>query len=306
VANNVAASIVVTPKTPSTIRPPKEGRLFRRRRASALRAWRLAAYLASVLALLCMRPSTLGAQTPAPDSGPTAAQLLTPHQRVAVVGDRLILAGDVLPSARQALNQLMAPYAKTMPPAEFRRQWEMGLPAVYQKLLRQKIDIQLVYLDFEKTIPPDKIKSVLENITKQVNQQFYDHELESLQKQLHVDSITALEQALNRQGSSIAHQKEEFRQQMIAQTMVSKNATKNPEISPDQLLEYYREHESEYEITAKAQWEKLPVRFDRFPSRAEAERAIVDDGKSGTTRRPALGSREEAVTGCACSQWWTA
>jgi len=236
-------------------------------------------WLAGSLATLLLATTLPGQTAPTTlGSGPTAAELLNPHQRVAIVGDRMILAGDVLPAVRQALKQMLAPYAKTMPPAELQRQWELGLPPIFEKLLRQKIDLQLVYLDFENSIPPDKLKSVSENIKKQVNKQFYEHEIESLEKQLNVNSITDLDHALKQQGSSIPHQKEEYRQQMIAQTMVSKNVKKAAEITPDQLLDYYREHADQYEITARAKWEKLTARFDRFPNRAAAERAIVEMG----------------------------
>jgi parvulin-like peptidyl-prolyl isomerase len=119
---------------------------------------------------------------------------------------------------------------------------------------------------------------VLANINKQVEKQFYEEFVATLQKQMEVDSLTKLDVKLREIGSSIEKQKNDYREQMIAQTIIGQKVNRNPEITHDQLLQYYHDHSTEYDVAARARWEKMTARFDKFPSKAAAELAIVDMG----------------------------
>lgn len=50
------------------------------------------------------------------------------------------------------------------------------------------------------------------------------------------------------------------------------------EISHQELLAYYRDHESDYAFKAKAKWEQVMVRKDKFPTKTKATAAIVEMG----------------------------
>ena len=145
-------------------------------------------------------------------------------------------------------------------------------------MLPRKIEVKLVYLDFLRTIPADKRKEALANIDKQVQKQYYEEQVPTLMEQWEVTNLADLEAKLRSFGTSIDRHKNEFREQMISRTMISQKIDRSPEITHDRLLKYYRERDADYDVPARARWEKLTVRFDRFPDRPAAERAIVDMG----------------------------
>ncbi|MFO7903591.1 MAG: peptidylprolyl isomerase, partial [Pirellulaceae bacterium] len=147
-----------------------------------------------------------------------------------------------------------------------------------RQLLPRKIELKLILLDFYRTIPEDKLDEALANIDEQVGEQFYQEQVPRLKKQLNVDSLRELDSKLRSFGTSIDMQKTSFREQVIAQTTIGQNVEQTPEVTHDELLDYYHEHIEDYKITAQAKWEKLTVRFDNFPSKSEADRALVEMG----------------------------
>ena len=161
-----------------------------------------------------------------------------------------------------------------MPPALLDQQRAQYL----RQLLPRQIDIKLILLDFYRTIPSDKLDEVLQNIEKQTQKQFYDEYVVKLQEQMEVESLRDLDAKLREFGSSIEQQKAEFRDQMLAQTMIGQQSEAIPEITHDDLLEYYQEHLEDYTFEAQAQWEKLTALFEKYPSKAAADRAIVEMG----------------------------
>ena len=44
------------------------------------------------------------------------------------------------------------------------------------------------------------------------------------------------------------------------------------------MFDYYQKHLHDYDYKAKARWEELMVRFDRFATKGEAWQALVDMG----------------------------
>ncbi|MHB0957209.1 MAG: peptidylprolyl isomerase [Pirellulaceae bacterium] len=191
-------------------------------------------------------------------------------EQIAFVGDQAILAGDLLPAVDQALLK----YEGKVPADQMRQQRAMYV----QQMLARKIEVKLVLLDFLRSIPADKQKEVLANIDKQVEKQYYDEQVPETQKQLEVDSLAALQAKLNKFGTSIEKQKEEFREQMLVRTMIGQKIQRAPEITHDQLLAYYHEHSKEYDVPARARWEQLTALFEKHPDRAAADRAIVEMG----------------------------
>ena len=65
---------------------------------------------------------------------------------------------------------------------------------------------------------------------------------------------------------------------MLVRSMIQQKVDREPDITHDQLLQYYHEHSKEYDVAARARWEELSIRFDKFPDRASADQAIVEMG----------------------------
>jgi parvulin-like peptidyl-prolyl isomerase len=223
------------------------------------------------LLLALAAPTAVGQQrhiTPLPPE--LVQQVNDPTTQIAFVGDQPILAGDLLPAVDQALQ----PYEGKVPADQFRQQRALFV----QQMLPRKIEVKLVLLDFLRTIPADKQKEVLANVDKQVDKQYYEEQIPETMKQLEVDSLAALQTKLNRFGTSIDAQKAEFREQLLVRTMIGQKVNRNPEITHDQLLTYYYEHSRDFDLPGRARWEQLTARFDKWPTRAAADEAIVDMG----------------------------
>jgi hypothetical protein len=217
-------------------------------------------------------PSPTAAQPAIPKLPPEEIirRVLDPTEIIAVVGDQAILSGELLPTA----NQMLEKFQGQIPEAQLNQQRVLAV----RQLLQRKIESKLVYLDFLRTIPEDKAKEAMEGIYKQIDEQFYQDQVEKLMEQLEVASLPALEEKLRAAGSSLNRQKQEFREQAIAQSMVGRKIESSPEITHDQLLAEYQKEPEKYDIKSRACWEALTVLFEKFPDRLAAERAIVDMG----------------------------
>jgi parvulin-like peptidyl-prolyl isomerase len=206
--------------------------------------------------------------TPLP---PHLVRMVTnPTEQIAFVGDQAILAGDLLPAVDQALQQ----YEGKVSAEDMQQQRALFV----RQMLPRKIEVKLVLLDFWRSIPADKHKEVEANIEKQIDKQYYDEQVLETMKLLEVDSLAALQVKLNKFGTSIEAQKTDFREQMLVRSAIQKKVDREPVITHDQLLKYYHEHSKDYDVPARARWEQLSVRFDKFPDRASADRAIVEMG----------------------------
>jgi hypothetical protein len=144
--------------------------------------------------------------------------------------------------------------------------------------LENQIEIKLLYLDFLRNIPADKKKEILPRITKRAEEQFYEKQLPETLKKAKVASAGELDTKLREYGSSLDAQKRTFIERAFGQSMLGQNIDYEPEITHQQMLDYYWEHVEDYEIQAQARWEVLTVRRDRFPSEREAWAALGNMG----------------------------
>lgn len=192
-----------------------------------------------------------------------------PGQIIAWVGDQPIQAGDLLPMVEQTL----APYLAKMPPEALEAQKD-AIDAQRENLLKQAlasaIDTKLLYLDFLRSIPADKLAEALPNITARAEERFHEMELPSAIEKAKVASAVELEAELRKYGSSLANQKRSFVERILAQSMLRQEVNYQPEVTHMEMADYWRENEQEFDRPAKARWEKLSVRFDRSGTREEA------------------------------------
>jgi len=205
-------------------------------------------------------------------------RLLDPTTLIARVGDLPILSGDLLPMA----NQMLESYRDKLPASEFDTQRVLAL----RQLLPRKIDEKLAYLDFLRTVPADKQHEVLQNVSKQVDKQFYEMVVERLQERLKAKSLAELDAKLRGYGSSIDRQKATFKEQQIAQFMMQRQAEEVPEVTRDELYQYYQENMPDYAHAAKVRWEKLTALLEKYPSKVAAEQAIVEMGNQVLMGKP--------------------
>ena len=185
-------------------------------------------------------------------------------QIVARIDDQIVLACDVL----WRVNQLIEAQKQKVS-ADVQITPEQ-IAAVRQQLMKREVaslvDRKLLYNEFRRNVPQENLPRIEENL----REPFEERELPQIMKQLRVDNKRDLEQELARLGSSLADTQRAFNERIIAAEWIHSKVKVNEEVSPDELLEYYRAHLTDYDFPTQARWEELAVRKDRFQDPREA------------------------------------
>jgi parvulin-like peptidyl-prolyl isomerase len=235
------------------------------------------------------------------------ADLFEPAQIIARVGDKAIFYGDVAPTVNQILEPALA---KAKSDVE-RQQIEQAREVLVKNVLRQQIENKLMYLEFEREMlrhiggdaenlnttrreMDKKIAEGFEESLAKVRQELAKAGPEETQALLRRDAIIArlailmkehqaetlgdLDNLLRRYGTSLAQQVRQFGESELGKQMMYKNIRRDPEVTHQEMLDYYRQHAEDYFLPAKARFEILSVRFANFRDRNEAWNAICAMG----------------------------
>jgi PPIC-type PPIASE domain len=139
-----------------------------------------------------------------------------------------------------------------------------------QEAMRHQVALllnrKLVFDQFRRSVPPEKMAEIEEKLLEP----FHEHEMPKLMEQLKVKDQQELERELIRLGSSLADVRRSFNEKVIASEWIRKEVKVNEEVSPEEMLEYFRTHAADYEYPTQARWEELMVRKARFGHRREA------------------------------------
>ena len=198
-------------------------------------------------------------------------------QIIAWVGDQPIQLGDIMPM----VEQIMAPYLAEMDPQVVEQQSaaiEQQKDKLMAQALESAIQTKLLYLDFLRTIPADKRKEILPKITSRAEEQFFEVQMPEAMKKAEVETQAELEAKLREFGSSIQRQKQSFVERALGQSVLSQKVNYEPEITHQAMLDHYYANIEDYAIPARARWEKLTVRFDRFATKQQAWTALGEMG----------------------------
>jgi len=243
-----------------------------------------------------------GAATPTPPAT-SSGELLEPAKIVGRVGDQVILAGDI----EGTVNIILAVQLKDVPEEEKEKaakQIENLQQQLFKQALKSEVNTKLGFIDFMRTVPPDKhaelqkrVKANFEKEFEDIRTKFANAETDEEKAELvarnmlltrlavlmqhhELDNLGQLDALLRTHGCSLEKQVRTYGEQKLQQMAVMRNIRQNVEITHEQMLDYYHEHLAEYAIPAKARWEQLSVRFDRFPNEAAAFAAISEMGNS--------------------------
>ena len=198
---------------------------------------------------------------------------------LALVGNQSILAGDVLGQ----VNELLKQYEGKAPQEELDSQRQL----LVQQALPSLIDNKLVFLDFLRTIPADKLPELEERVFKL----FAETELPKLIEKAEVKSSGELDAKLRELGSSLDKQRRLFMEKSIAGQMVRRGVDLDKEVTHDQMLQHYYEHRSDYEVQARAQWEHLMTRFDKFDTSRDPQTGkIISPRQAAWTTLAGMGN----------------
>lgn len=155
----------------------------------------------------------------------------------------------------------------TMTPEEFEKLRQDFIA----KLLPEVIQIKLIYLDAKHTIPAERWP----DIEKQLAKAFDEIQLEKTLKQFQVSSPRELDPKLRAVGTSLEHEKRSFIEFILARQWQSEQIKRNEEITWDQMVAYYRQHQDEFTRPPRARCDELMVRFSKYPNEEAAGEAIA-------------------------------
>ncbi len=213
--------------------------------------------------------------TTTPTSTPTTPTLALPSnikpveggQIVARVDGQIVLASDVL----WQVNQLIEANRDRIP--------DDKISEAKQAIMRQQvmglIDTKMLYANFRRQVPAENLPSIEENLLKP----FEENEVPRLLKMLDLTSRNELDNLLRKSGTSMADVRRQFNERTIAGEWLRQMVPKPKEATHDQMLAYYKEHQAEFELTAKVKWEEVMISFDRVDGdRTAAWQAITGLG----------------------------
>jgi len=214
-------------------------------------------------------PATPTPQSPSVDDQPFS---LNGGQVLAHINGEVVLAADVNWQVQERIKAAEQQRGQRVPPEQ--------LGDVTRTLARQLVlglvQTKVLYADFRRKMPAENLPLV----EKQLAKPFNEERVPQLIEALGVKDRAELDMKLRSYGSSLKDLQRQFNEGMIARTwMLEQRLPKPKEITHDQLLAYYNDHLSNYEYPAKATYEELTSRFDRFDGDRNATwRAVCEMG----------------------------
>ena len=206
-------------------------------------------------------------------------------QILARVGSDIILAGEIVPLVDKAMKD-----NKDQIPES---QWEATREALIRQAIEGRVQAKLFCADIKRKLPA----AGLEHIKGVYGDGFEKHEIPSRLKKANLVSRLELNRELEKIGSSLKQEKLLFVERAMAMKWIDENVRDTGEITHDDMLDYYREHQEDYEQLARARWEQLTVRFSHHPNEAEAYDAIARMGNEVLDGRPFADLAKECSEG---------
>jgi parvulin-like peptidyl-prolyl isomerase len=200
-----------------------------------------------------------------------------PASILARVGSEVVQAAEVLPNAHQMLNVHIAKLGPDFEraPEEIRKEkiqeWERQ---VVERVVMDAVNIKLLVAEVKGTVPEDALKKNLERIRKLFN----DSEMKSLMTSYKASSVVDLEQKLRAEGGSLESQRTVFVEKYLAISWLNQQVKEQKEPTHEDMVAFYRDHAADWERPARARWEQLTARFDKYPTQDDARRAIAQWG----------------------------
>jgi parvulin-like peptidyl-prolyl isomerase len=215
-----------------------------------------------------------GAAPPTGPGQPVAGNLppanqLTPCEGtriIAHVASEVILEGDV----SGPINDFIEANKDRIPADQI----EATREALIKKQLKNVIQNKLVYLDAKEKIPSEG----WEQVQKQLDKAFDEDELDKMMKRIGATSRQELERKLQKLGTSIERERRSFAERELARQWIHMQIKPDGEVTPDQMIAYYRQHLDEFTTPDRVKWEELMVRLEKYANADAAYAALARMG----------------------------
>ncbi len=196
------------------------------------------------------------------------------HRIIARVGTVAVLESEVA----GMVNEIIEMNKDRIPADQLEKQRELMI----QQRLKNVIETKLIYLDAKRSIPEEGWP----HIEKQILKQYEEFELEKMMKKAGVSSAREFDQKLRTLGTSLDREKKAYVERTLAQQWVRQQIKRDEEITYDQMVAYYRDHQKEFTAPARVQWEELMVQCSKYPTNVAAYDAIAQMGNQVVGGRP--------------------
>ena len=266
-------------------------------------------------------PSAAGAAAPAGATTAATQELFELAETAVRVGDQYVTRGELVGDA----NLMLAPVLEKLSVSDVennRKQIEAERNRLTNELLRSATERKIMYIEFLRTIPADKQQEALKQIDRRIAENFEENLYEMLDKladpneeqlrklsqqdarlfrlawtmkQKEITALGQLEKLLREYGSSLEMQQKAYGERLLGQQAMRDNIEIDPEVTHEEMLDYYQENQQEFYSPARARWQQITIRFDRFRSKEEAGQKIAQLGNElvlGGTPFWALAKRE--------------
>ncbi|WP_298869427.1 peptidylprolyl isomerase [uncultured Gimesia sp.] len=170
---------------------------------------------------------------------------------VAMVNGSPIFVSDVIGVYTHQLKQA----EHRMPPEEYKKLRR----ALVKRDLKGHIERQLLIHEMKSTLK----KEQLEQLQEHLESAFDEEQIPDMQQKLKVNSIQELEEILNAQGRTIFSEKELFMKQQMAMQFMAVKAKATNDFSREEVLARYKSNIKEYEVPAKARWQRIRITYDK-------------------------------------------
>ncbi len=203
--------------------------------------------------------------TPTPTAG--TAKPLEGGEIVARIDGEIVLASDVL----WQVNLILDANRERIPPDQV----EDAKRALLRQQVMGLIDTKILYADFRRKVPAENLPKIEENLAEP----FEQTEMPRLCEVLKVKDRQELDEFLRTRGTSITDVKRQFSERTIAGEWLRQMAPKPKQVTHEDLLAFYQEHESEFDFPSQAKWEEISVQTARLNGdRTAAWQAIAEMG----------------------------
>ena len=190
-----------------------------------------------------------------------------PGRILAKVGGHPIFVSDLAIEAHQLINKFI-PTA----PQEIK---EQEIKKVFPRLLPKYIESKLLFVDVKQSLPDT---ANLDDIFETTEDQFDEHVLPKIMEAAGVKSAAMLDAQFRAQGSSLRKFRRSWSENELIKYILRDKLEINSEVSHRDMYDAYIDNKDDFAVKAKVRWEQLMVRFEKFPNRDAAYKAIAEMG----------------------------
>lgn len=218
----------------------------------------------------------LGFSTTESNTNPEAEEF-SAGRLIAVVGYEHILAGDMAVFVEPIIEQ----NRDKIPTGDEEKKIRSQLT---RQALRQYVEIKAIYQEFFRdmvgTTPPKELAETKKMVTTKAGKIFFEKQVPVLMEKYKATTIAELEKKLQEKSLSLTTLRGQFIEQVLASELERKFVPDKFEVDRHDLINAYRDpaNRQRWQVAGRVRWQQLTVRFDKHPTRQEAEAQIREMG----------------------------